>query len=100
MPGGTQDVRPEDASLGEGGLDVLVRQARSAQAEGPFRRRVVLRLDGAQPGDDVGWMTCPELRRRADVRLSELVTVQPPLKDAVRRYRFASSNASTSFDER
>ena len=92
MPGRAQHVRPQDAAFRERRLDLAIRQTGCAQAESPLRRRVVLRLDGAQPGDDVG--------RILEIRSRELLTVQTPVKEAVRRYRFASSNASTSFDER
>jgi hypothetical protein len=47
-------MRPQDASLGEGCLDVRVGQPRRAKPEGPFRGWIVLRLDGAEPRDDVG----------------------------------------------
>ena len=92
MPGRAQHVRPQDAAFRERGLDLVIRQAGCAQPEGPFRPGIVLRLDGAQPGDDVGGIL--------EIRLRELLLVQAPVKQAARRYRFASSNASTSFDER
>src|SRR5204862_2416724 len=57
MPGRAQHVRPQDAAVRERRLDIAIRQMGCAQAESPLRRRVVLRLDGAKPGDDVGWMT-------------------------------------------
>jgi hypothetical protein len=47
-------VRPQDAPLVARRLDLVVGQPRGAQAQRPLGPRIVLRLDGAQPGDDVG----------------------------------------------
>ena len=54
VPGRAQDVGPEDASLAERTLDILIGQSRDAQAERPLGGGVVLRLDGAHPRDNVG----------------------------------------------
>ena len=85
-------MRPQDAALGERCLDGFVRQAGRAQPQRPLGAGIVLRLDRAQPADDVG--------RILEIRSRELLPVEAPVKEAARRYRFASSNASTSFDER
>jgi len=92
MPRRAQHVRPQDAPLGERRLDGFVRQTGSAQPQRPLGAGIVLRLDRAKPGDDVG--------RILKIRTRELLPVEAPVKEAARRYRFASSNASTSFDER
>ncbi len=85
-------MRPQDAALAERGLDVFVRQAGGAQTERPPGARIVLRLNRAKPGDDICWTF--------EVRSRQLLTVQAPPQYSVRGYRFAASNASTSFDER
>jgi hypothetical protein len=56
-------VRPQDAALGECGLDLVIGEIRNAETERPLGPRIVLRLDGAQPGDDVGWTTESRLRQ-------------------------------------
>jgi hypothetical protein len=48
-------VRAQDPPLGERRLDVFVRQVGNAKAQRPFGGGIILRLDGAQPRDDVGW---------------------------------------------
>ena len=51
MPGGAHHVDPEDGPFVESLLDVRVGGTPDPEAQGPFRRRVILRLDRAQAGD-------------------------------------------------
>jgi hypothetical protein len=75
-------VGAEDLALVERPIDLGVSEATRAQAERPFRAAIVLRLNGAQPGDDV--------RRRRDRRIDELVIGQT-IADQIARQRPAGA---------
>ena len=55
VPGRTEHVRAENRAVIERLLDVGVTEASRTQAEGPFRRRIVVRLDASQPRDELSW---------------------------------------------
>jgi hypothetical protein len=47
-------VRANDRAVGERAIELGVGQRGRPQRQRPLRARVVLRLDGAEPGDDGG----------------------------------------------
>jgi hypothetical protein len=76
MPRWPHHVRTEDGTLVEYFLDIGVGDTFCAQTERPFRTRVILSLDGAQPGDDVG--------RLANVSAAEFLVAES-LTDQIER---------------
>ena len=74
MPGRPKDVRPKDVAPIEGAIDIRVGERRCAKRQCPLGAGVVLRLDGAEPGDD--------LDRLFQIRSNELL-IQESLADDV-----------------
>ena len=54
MPGRTQNVGANDRAIVELFVDLRVREAVGALGDAPLGRRVVLGLDRAESGDDLG----------------------------------------------
>jgi hypothetical protein len=52
-------MRAQDGARCERLLDLAINRAGKAQAQRPLRACVILRLDGAKPGDKLRWLGEP-----------------------------------------
>ena len=73
VPGGTQDVGPQDFAAAEGLLDVGVGAGAGALGDRPFRLGVLLSLHGAEPADD--------LRGGVERLAGQALLMHPPMHD-------------------
>src|SRR5690606_29183325 len=73
VPGRTEDMRAQDVALCIRALHVAVAESARAQTDRPTRNRVLLRLHGAEPFDDVarGTQRCARQALVAEAELAD-----------------------------